>query len=211
MIAGIISCFLLVLSLLAPAAARSQTVTPSRYDALLEALKKDPAAVDYTALRMAYADSPRYAPYKDDHNVRGDMYAALHAGMYADALADARSILKDDYVDVDAHVVAAEAYAGLKNSGRARYHGRIVKGLIGSILASGDGKSPQTAFVVISINEEDVVLADLHWRLRKQATIEVDGHEYDKMDVVDLKTKQPLTVYFNVDRPTGWLKKKLHK
>lgn len=216
MASAVFACFALLLSLLAPAGVWAQpsvpsSSPPSRYEALLAALKKDPGGVDYTALRMAYADSGRYAPFQRDEKIRGEMYAALKAKEYAKALADAQAILKEDYVDIDAHVVAAEAYAGLKNLDRARYHGKITKGLIDSILQSGDGKSPETAYKVISVIEEEVVLADLHWKPVKQVTIEVRGHEYDRFDVLDPRTNQPQTIYFNVDLQTEWVKRNLPK
>jgi hypothetical protein len=81
-------------------------------------------------------------------------------------------------------------------------------GLVDSILSSGDGKTPETAYHVISVDEEYAVLNTLGFKVVKQSLMESKGHSYDKMEVLHMKSKEPGMIYFNVDMPLGKLKGK---
>jgi hypothetical protein len=50
-------------------------------------------------------------------------------------------------------MAAQIAYQETGNAERAQFHKFMADGLLNSIKSSVDGKSPQTAFEVISINE----------------------------------------------------------
>jgi hypothetical protein len=72
--------------------------------------------------------------------------------------------------------------------------------LIDSIRSSGDGKSPATAWVVISVDEEYAVLRALGFKPSGQSLLRQNGHSYDVMKTKsDDGTEQ--TFYFNVDIP----------
>ncbi len=69
---------------------------------------------------------------------------------------------------------------------------RWYRGLVESVLASGDGKSPQTAFTVISVGEEYAILRALNLRVESQALIE--GH----IDALTVEGEHgESTIYFN--------------
>jgi hypothetical protein len=73
--------------------------------------------------------------------------------------------------------------------------------LVKSVLGSGDGKSPETAFVVIAIEEEYSVLAAFSLTLVSQALVNLGGSAFDRMEVKKRDSDQTVTLYFNVDRP----------
>jgi hypothetical protein len=76
----------------------------------------------------------------------------------------------------------------------------VFRGLIDSIRSSGDGKSPATAWVVISVDEEYAVLRALEFKPSGQSLLRQNGHSYDVMKAKnDDGTEQ--TFYFNVDIP----------
>jgi len=62
-----------------------------------------------------------------------------------------------------------------------------------------------TAFVVISTDEEYALFSALGLRVTAQALINEKGHNYDKMTAVDPKTNETLIYYFNIDKPFNWL------
>jgi hypothetical protein len=191
--------------------AQSQETNKPKYEALLERVKAGDTTVSFKDLRMAYTESQGYAPYGGDSEGRKSMLAALNDKSNDKALEHAGTILKQNYVDITAHLVSSVAYNELKNSERAKYHRGIADGLIQSILKSGDGKSLETAYVVIATDEEYTLFNALGLRAVSQSLVHDKGHSYDKMDAIDRKTNQTTTFYFNVDIPLDFLGKSLKK
>ena len=113
----------------------------------------------------------------------------------------AGKVLASNYLDIDAHIVSALAYKEKHDAEREKLHNFVGEGLCRSILASGDGQTLETAYVVISVEEEYTILRVLGWRLKMQALLESDDHHFDKMIVFNPKTQQQAAVYFNIDRP----------
>lgn len=92
---------------------------------------------------------------------------------------------------------------------RAGFHKFMAEGLLKSIKASVDGKSPEKAFEVISINEEYGLIRSLGLRPIGQALMEDKGRRYDAITVVDPKTNEESKIYFNIDKPFNWQSRKL--
>jgi hypothetical protein len=174
------------------------------YEALLAQVKKGDPKADFGALRLAYTQTPAYNPYNADRENRDAMLRALEAKDYHEVLQRADRELTKNYVDVPAHIAAYKAFGGLKDAPHARFHRYVFDGLIKSVLKSGNGKSPESAFVVISTDEESTLLNALGIRRGAQNLVTVNGHHYDRVEGTDTKTGQALTLYFNVDRPMEW-------
>ena len=179
------------------------------YDELLAQAKRDPAGMDFTALRYAYAESASYDPYGSAEAVlRASMMKAFGERDCANAIKAAQSIIEKNYVHIDAHATLDICYGRLDQPEQAKPHGLMVRGLIASIVRSGDGKSPKTAFVVISIGEEYSLMTVLGLKKVRQALTQADGHHYDRI-VVENRSGGTDTVFFNIDRMFGSLDKML--
>jgi len=201
---------ILVLLLLATTNLMAQEpVQKTTYDTLLERVKKSDQTVDFKELRMAYTDTTKYNPYGGDKGKRKTMFDALNAKQYDKALTDASTILDSNYLDLNAHFGAFVSNRELGNADKAAYHRFVFTGLVNSIKNSGDGKTPETAFVVISTDEEYVLFNFMGLRVQNQALIKEKGHDYDKMTALDPKTNETVVYYFNIDKPFGWLGKSL--
>lgn len=211
MVINIPRCLLLLLLVLVSIDAQSQDLGKPKYEALVDRLKANDVTVDFKELRMAYAESQGYAPYGGDDEARKAMFAALRDKAYDKALEYAGKILKQNYVYINAHLVSSIAFGETKNLERASYHRRIADGLIQSILKSGDGKSPETAYVVITTAEEYTLFNVLGLRPVSQSLLHEKGHSYDKMDAKNPQTNQTTTFYFNIDIPFNWLANSLKK
>jgi hypothetical protein len=184
----------------------------SKYDVLLAKVKAGDQAADFQELRLAYTETPQYNPYggvKLDYGKQ--MVDAYKAGQNDKALEYAAAILKDNYVDIDAHMISAMVYKRTGNAEREKYHRFITGGLIKSIMKSGDGIKPETAFWVISVNEEYVLLQALGLKFESQSRINLNGHDYDKVKVTDPETGKKLEIYFCIDKPYQWLSKSMKK
>lgn len=173
---------------------------PSEYATLLASLKAGNTGIDYARLRLSYMDSPEYKQAKDTTDAEKAMWTALEAKDYATALKNAEKVLASEYVNIDAHFVAFAANQQLGANDQAQFHRAIFRGLIDSIRNSGDGQSTKTAWVVITVHEEYVMLRVLGMSPGSQSLLHQDGHSYDEMKVKD-KDGADHTFYFNVDIP----------
>jgi hypothetical protein len=193
--------FFILLALVAVARPTAAQRKPSEYSTLLASLKAGNTDVDYARLRLSYMDSPERKEAKDTSDSEKAMMNAFNAKDFAKAIGQADIVLANEYVNLDAHLVEAVANKQLGAVEKADFHRTVLHGLIDSILKSGDGKSPKTAWVVISVHEEYVVLQVLGFTLSQQSLLHQDGHSYDEMKAKNDQDGSEQTFYFNVDIP----------
>jgi hypothetical protein len=181
------------------------------FEELVTKVKAFDRSVDFGALRRSYAQTEEYNPYGDDRDIRSAMSKALEAEQFEQAIEAAQTVLKKNFVDLDAHLVCRLAYEQLGNPEKAGFHDFVLKGLLRSLVNSGDGKSPEAAYRVIHISEEYVVLDLLNLVKKEQRLVGLNGHQYDVIAAVHRETKEERTLYFNVDIPFGWISSRFKK
>jgi hypothetical protein len=137
------------------------------------------------------------------------MTKAYSAGDCGTAMTQAQEVFEANFVSIDAHMVAAVCQKKAGNEEGARRAYTIVLGLLRSVLKSGDGKSPQTAFVVISVDEEYKALEALSLQPGTQSLVAHGGSSFDRLDARKRDSGEPVTLYFNIDRPHAQLMKSL--
>jgi hypothetical protein len=189
--------FLLLFS--AAASAQKPSKDGKEYDALVAKLKAGDTSIDFKALRIAFTQSNGYSPYGGGSDDVKAAFAALEKKDYKSAKSKAEKALNDDYIDMDAHVAALLAYKGLGDASKESFHKAIYLGLVNSILNSGDGKTPETAYIVISTHEEYVALRALGLQPAGQSLQHLGQHTFDVMQAVDKASKAETKVYFNID------------
>lgn len=194
-----------------PSSSPTPTVAPtsaekSKYDVLLEKVKQKDPSVNFTELRLAFFESPHYNPYAPMLTYR-PLNAALAQKNYEEALKIADSVLAKNFVEINAHMTAQMAHQELGNTERAQFHKFMVDGLLNSIKSNADGKSVDSAYEVISINEEYGLIRTLGLRPIKQGLVQNKGHHFDAITVVDPQTGKESVIYFNVDKPFNWKQK----
>ena len=170
------------------------------YDDLVAQVKSGKLDTDYTALRLAFASSPRYEPYGALLVKVKEMMASFSAGDCPGAMASAKAILETNFVQMDAHIVTGLCLRKAGDEDGARKERAVYDGLVNSVLKSGDGKTPQTAFKVIFINEEYKVLAALGLVPVKQSLVNAEGSSFDRIEAKSKTTGESVALYFNVDR-----------
>jgi len=198
------ACWCLVLS--------AGAATAGTYENLVAQARAGDVAIDYRALRDAYAESPAYQPYggNTDEPKRA-MHDAFNAQDCAKVLASADKVLGEIFIDIEAHLLSARCFEIGGDQAKAGLHRAIARGLMDSIVASGDGKTTKSAFVVVTIDEEYAVLSALRWRLVNQALIDEDGHAFDRMEVKSATSDETATLFFQIDRPMRWLSRGLER
>jgi hypothetical protein len=180
------------------------------YEELVAQAKQGKADIDYAALRIAYADSKFYDGYNSDViNLRGPFQKAFADGDCESAIRQGQAILEKNYVFIDAHFVLSVCYRRLGQTEQSERYTAAARGLLKAIFASGDGKTPETAFVVISVAEEYSVIGVQGSKKLQQALINKNGHSYDLLTVAN-KSGGKDEIYFNVDRVMRWSVEKLN-
>jgi hypothetical protein len=189
----------------------SQDLPKRSFALLLERAKKSDATLDFKELRMAYTETTDYSPYGGDRETRQKMFAALNAKEFDSAVESAEKILAKNFVEINAHFVAYVAHRESGRTEKATFHKFMFDGLVKSITGSGDGKTAETAFVVITTDEEYTLFNILGLRPAGQALITQDGHSFDRMTATNPKTSETVVYFFNIDKPFNWLGQSLKK
>ena len=170
-----------------------------KYEEYLAKLKSGDTNIDYRAMRIAFSQSDDASAFGSDREVRAVMNKALADKKYKNAIKSAEEILKDSYVNPYGHLVCAIAYGELKDTAKADFHKAVYLGLINSILNGADGKTPETAFVVITTEEEYAVMQALKFAVGGQSLQNKNGHTFDVLHGTDPQTGAKLDVWFNID------------
>jgi hypothetical protein len=133
---------------------------------------------------MAYTKTKDYNPYsvKIDE-LRRSIEFNIGEKKFERALEIADKILNERYIDIKTHLSCANIYDKLNNKEKSDYHYDIYNGLLSSIYFSGDGKSAETAFIIIEISEEYDLMKWLELEHTKQYLMLLDGYSFDIFEV----------------------------
>jgi len=168
-----------------------------RYQTLLAAAKANAPNVDWGELRLAYADRPGFQVLSQSA-ARRQMFEAANASNCKDALPSARAVMAEDYVDADAHLVAAFCEDAAGDAVASKLDRDIGVGLIRSI-ETGDGLSAATAFTPINVDEEYALMRALGQKVQSQDLVRQGGHAYDVLSTLDQKGRRG-SYWFAIDR-----------
>jgi Domain of unknown function (DUF4919) len=183
----------------------AQDANKQTYDQMVESAKRGDSNINFAALRFAFLDSS--SEHKD-----GFFNARLLNGLnqqkdYQKLLDTANGFIAQDFVDIRSHFAAATAYKALGHDAESQKELVIAKGLMQSILDSGDGKSQKTAYVVINTSEEYAVLEFLGIRSTGQSLILGHTNQTSGGPAFDVlhstKNGQEMDVYFDIAKFYG--------
>ncbi len=206
LIAQRISVLILALGLPAlPGFSQNKLAKPT-YAELVAKVKGGDKSINFRDLRIAYADT---SGGPDTDKQKKAMMAALNAKNYEEALKNGDIVLDGNLTDVEAHFAEYIASRELQRSEQTEFHKYVLQGLLDSVMHSGDGKSFETAYEVVAVHEEYVVLKFMGLMPSKQSESEKGGHSYDVLEAVNPKTNGKVTLYFNIDIEEKHLKESL--
>ena len=174
-------CLLAIASIVANAfAAEPKSTEPAK------------SAAYFTEMRMQFAKRPDY----DGGSWLVDPEREELLKHYDDAdptefITNSEKWLKKCPVDAKVHLMRSDVLLKAGDFTGHFYHRLVYYGLVTSIVTSGDGKTPKTAYKVVSVSEEYTVLNHIGANLKKQSLVET----WDQMDV-ELRGKDE-TIYFD--------------
>jgi len=164
----------------------------------------------FTKLRLDYAKDPqtKYFPNWDHDPEFEAIVKAYRAGKVDEVIKLADPWLKKCPVDADTHLRVAMSLKEIGDLPGYNYHLGVFYGLLQSITSAGDGLTPETAFKVISVQEEYQLLQEIGAKVEKQTLV---TGPCDKMDVSRRDGKVKSTYYFNVAIPMRAMQDALDK
>jgi hypothetical protein len=178
----------------------------SEYRQLVERVKQGDQTVDFVRLRAAYAKWQCDKTVNTDSPNRDAMVAAFNEKNYAKAVDLVEAVLDFEFPHVGLHRAAEEAYRELNNQSKADLHKTIADKLVNALLASGDGKTAETAYQVLTIREEYFIMNQLGYKVSSQALMSGRGKSYDVLSGRDSKTNKEVSVYFDISSFFGGCK-----
>lgn len=182
----------------------SEVVLPSFQDTYSDYVKKLESGetnIDYQDFRFSFLKSEQFnlaqAASKEFDSLKREMYVQMNAANHPEIIHITKQLLSIDYTDMKAHKILRQTYKIIGDTANAAKYKTIQFGLMNSILQKGDGRSCETAWPVIQVEEEYFILEMVGAKLKEQTLVE-DGGICDKMDFkVDGKNK---TYYFEVSK-----------
>ena len=147
----------------------------------------------YTKLRFDYAARKDFSPDWKINDARKAIEASYKAGDVEKTIKLSQAWLEKVPVDAEVYLMLSMC---MKEKGDLKGYCQYIApfyGLLQSITTSGDGKSPETAFKVISIAEEYFLFHEIGAKLKQQTLV---GH-CDKMEVTRQGGKE-YTYFFDV-------------
>jgi hypothetical protein len=184
-----------------PSRANSQESKKPNYAELVEKAKAGDPTVDLAALRYAFLEAP--GGHKEGFVNSRILNGLFQQRDYEELLKTANDYLSQDFVDIRSHFSLAAAYHALGREEESQKEATLAKGLIKSILDSGDGKTQKTGYVVINTAEEYALLEWLGIHADSQSLI-AGGKVGPPCDIIHgTKNGQPVELYFDISKYYG--------
>jgi hypothetical protein len=190
-----------------PSVKAPQDIT-AEYAQMVERVKKGDMDVDFIHLRDVYGVFLCDESARHESSHREEFVTAVEAKNYAKVAELVEEVLDYEFVHVGIHRVAQEAYQKINNQAKATYHKAIADKLIDALLHSGDGKTQETAYRVLRIQEEYFIMDQLGFKVGGQALIAGKTKVFDMLFGEDPKTKQRVERYFDITSFFGGCKSK---
>ena len=171
--------------------------------ALQERANIDDVTLSYTELRQAFTQSSFYQPYGSDERKRVEQNFKLFANsQYELCLQSAKELLNENFISLGGHYVTVICAKALELEEKAYLHEEILEGLLDSISSSGDGQSPDSAYVVYTTEELYTFLQLNGLSVNGQEIINENNKVYESMQLSANDSEEEFTLFFDIT--TQW-------
>jgi len=170
-----------------------------KFTTMYEAAKQDPTSADFGELRHAWIESEEAEGVPEAHDQAEALQSAMDASDHATVASLATEMIRVEPISIRLHLLAATAFELSGNLPSSETHKEIARGLIRSILESGDGQSFETAFHVVSVEEEYAIISLFGGEPKEQSLQEHEGHAYDVVTIESEDGSETGEIFFNID------------
>jgi hypothetical protein len=171
-----------------------------KYSNYVKQLENGKTNIDYTDFRNSFLESKQFAKKRGNYDsLKRLVYTEIKNKNYSEVIVLTKEMLSIDYTSMFAHKYLQQTYKILGDTAnRSKYHD-IEFGLLYSITNSGDGKTCETGWHVIQIEEEYFILNMIGANLQSQS---LDREEKNSCDKMTVKTEggATQTYYFEINK-----------
>ena len=180
-----------------------------KYSGLVRQLEAGQTDINYTEFRNSFLESEQFKVIANQNPdlqaLRTTMRELMKSSKYPEIIDITKKMLSLDYTNMEAHKILQQTYKILGDTGNAKKYHDIEFGLLNSIVRKGDGKSCQTGWPVVQVEEEYFILGMLGAKVRKQS-VDNTGGVCDKMEVETPEGNA--TYYFEISKVFEGYKKR---
>jgi tetratricopeptide (TPR) repeat protein len=148
--------------------------------------------------RMQLLESAEYDSYVACTECQKNMIAAQKSGDYEKVIIEADNGLKVEPYSLKYLMSKASALRSLGKIQEADEVRAQWFSIADSIFLFADGKSKETAFTVIRVDEEYSILNLLNLKPDKQSLLNDGDRVYDLIEATNRETKEKTTIYFDI-------------
>lgn len=163
-------------------------------------------AYEYELLYYGNVFTEAYNPYSTSENETKflELYKKQE---YNNALPFGLEVIKENPINTKILFKLLVIYNQLEDNENEAKYASLYYNLLYTIYSSGDGKSAQTAIVVISVSDEYEIIAELQLNFVGQALVgDCDLINFNMKTQKKIKGKKPIKeLYFNVSKPLDYL------
>ena len=188
----------------------SNPASPFHYPGLLkkfQAADTTLTADDYTHLYYGQVFQDTYSPYSADDD---DFLKVYNNQQYQEAIPLGETVLAQHPLSLKVLFKLLVCYDALGNKVLARSYARRYFSLSRAIVASGDGKSHETAYVVTAVPDEYQVVRDLELQPAGRQSL-IGQTDVLTVKAENAKDDAPSRLYFNVSQPLAHLRGQFNK
>lgn len=171
-----------------------------KYSNYVKQLEDGKIDIDYVDFRNSFLESKQFSKKSTNYDsLKKQVYAEIKSKNYNNVVRATKAMLSINYTSLFAHKYLQQTYKILGDTAnRNKYH-EIELGLLYSITRGGDGKTCETGWHVIQIEEEYFILNMLGAVLQKQSISNEGKNTCDKM-VVKIEDGEIKTYYFEANK-----------
>lgn len=167
------------------------------YQKLLSKFNYDPTSLSVDEYFMFYYGSALQPGFSGYSNSNPAISKAFENEEYDLCITLGKSFIEDHPASIDSYFYIANSYFMTGNSDLSIKYLTIYYGFLQSIIATGDGDTEETAYIVSSIPDEYTILRYKEYSYAGQSLKEGKKHSYDILYYLDNNVKQEM--YFNID------------
>jgi len=159
---------------------------------------------EYQYLYFGNVYIKNYNPYGQS-DLEKEFHEIYKNEQYTEAIPVGKRVLAENPVNINVTFKMLVCYHILEIRGTARIYAKKYFSMLDAIYNSGDGKSIETAYVVIKVDDEYQILSDLELQSLGQALLmkgPTDRLTIDTKNQKKIKGKKKIKeLYFNVNKP----------
>ena len=149
--------------------------------------------------QVAQADySPYFSPIDDEVKQLKELYGKEE---YEKAVEIGAKLYAKVPLNIDLNWYLGACYYKLDQYDKYDRHMGTYRSLLYAIASTGNGKTPETAYIVAAVSDEYELMTYLNYRTSMQSLVHRDGHSFDVQKCTDGKGDEEFDVYFNIDMP----------